>query len=245
LEWLLIYLSIFLLRGIALNNSQSSLVSVQVNSSRGGHGFKNPVEIFGSSYFAVSNGFRYAFKIQNLTSAKLLVVGSVDGKSIVENKDAELSDSGYIINPHDEVLIHGFRIDDNEVGAFLPNANFMETLVSMTNSDVYKIGCVAFAIFREKQSYQSGFKTLGGGNSRGSGSRSWGEDSIGTSVGQSLLDKVTHVNFDRESNPVEIIELNYRPLSMLTQVTKQFPDDLSNIPFSMPKTGIQNYQITK
>jgi hypothetical protein len=168
----------------------------------------------------------------------------VDGRSIVSDKEAEFSDSGYVISPSDEIVIKGFRIDDDEVGEFLANENLMQTIASLSGGNTSKIGCVALAIFREKL-YEPVFKTIGGGNSRSSGSRSWGEEkSIGTSVGQSLSDKVSRVNFERESSqPSQIIELNYRPLSMLTQVSNQFPDNLNNAPFSQPKTGIQNYQI--
>jgi hypothetical protein len=225
-----------------LNNSQSRLVSVQVSSSRSSlPSFVNPVEIFGNLYFAVQNGFPYHIKIQNLSNSKLLIVGSVDGRSIFSDKDAELSDSGYVISPSDEIVIKGFRFDDDEVGEFLANENLMQTIASLSGGNTSKIGCVALAIFREK-SYEPVFKTLGGGNSR-----SWGEEkSIGTSVGQSLSDKVSRVNFERNnSQPDQIIELNYRPLSMLTQVSNQFPDNLNNKPFSKPKTGIQNYQVTK
>ena len=227
-------------------NSNSSLISVSISNDGLGTNFISPLEILGNKYFGAQPGIPYSFKIKNLTAGRLLVVTSVDGRSIMNDKPSEVSDSGYIIRPLGEIPISGYRIDDDTSAAFLPNENLERTLAAMAGGDVNKIGCVAFAIFREKDyeyrkspTFSSEDVTRGGftlGATKGG--------SVGTSVGASKVDKVMSVEFEKAtSQPVEIFELNYRPLGDLKEILNNYPFDLDNKPFSKPQTGLQNYQI--
>jgi hypothetical protein len=129
---------------------QTGSVQLSITNQAG----NNLLEINGNIYFGVIPLVPYSFGVTNISSVKILVVPSVDGRSVLQDKEAEVSDRGMILAPRQSYNFTGFRFDDNTVGEFLPNEQLSQTISALSGGDMSKIGCIGIAIFREKVSYQ-------------------------------------------------------------------------------------------
>ena len=95
-----------------------------------------------------SDGQRYKIIVRNATTARFEVVASVDGLDVIDGKPANPNRRGYIVDPHDTLVIDGFRQSDSNVAAFR-FGKVNESYAARTSGD-RNVGVVGLAIFSER-----------------------------------------------------------------------------------------------
>lgn len=102
------------------------------------------------TFIQANHGSEYSLEFKNNTSNRVLVVGSVDGLSVMDGKTATPEGSGYVVEPHSKLEIKGYRYSDNEVGAF-KFVNKSNSYASSKGSKAVKnVGVIGFRIFGEE-----------------------------------------------------------------------------------------------
>jgi len=94
------------------------------------------------------DGARYRIVVHNATPVRFEVVASVDGLDVVDGKPADPNRRGYLVDPHDDLVIDGFRTSDNEVAAFR-FGKVADSYAARTSGD-RNVGVVGLAIFAER-----------------------------------------------------------------------------------------------
>ena len=94
------------------------------------------------------DGARYRIIVRNATTARFEIVASVDGLDVIDGKPADPNRRGYIVDPHDTLVIDGFRTSDANVAAFRFGA-VAESYAAQTSGD-RNVGIVGLAIFSER-----------------------------------------------------------------------------------------------
>jgi hypothetical protein len=103
----------------------------------------------GGTRFALGEqGRRYAVRIVNHTNERVEAVLSVDGRDAVSGRRASyLKERGYLIGPHDSVVVKGFRRSTSEVATFRftsPDDSYSSRMGTPEN-----VGVIGVAIFPE------------------------------------------------------------------------------------------------
>jgi hypothetical protein len=95
-------------------------------------------------------GRRYNVRVTNHTGRRVEAVVSVDGRDVISGGAGNYKEQrGYIVAPHDSVLIEGFRTSDNEVAAFRftsPGNSYSARMGTPEN-----VGVIGAAFFPEAQ----------------------------------------------------------------------------------------------
>lgn len=100
----------------------------------------------GKTYLAVPRwGTEYSLRIWNHGPRRIVAVLSVDGLSVMHGRPASESDPGYILAPHSQVVIKGWRRNMNTVAAFSfePREKSYANLIGQPEN-IGVIGLVAF-----------------------------------------------------------------------------------------------------
>lgn len=95
-----------------------------------------------------ADGQRYRILVRNATTARFEIVASVDGLDVIDGKPADPSRRGYLVDPHDTLVIDGFRTSDASVAAFRFGA-VADSYAAQTAGD-RNVGVVGLAIFAEQ-----------------------------------------------------------------------------------------------
>jgi hypothetical protein len=95
-----------------------------------------------------ADGDRYKIVVRNSTTARFEVVASVDGLDVIDGKPADPHRRGYIVDPHDVLVIDGFRTSDANVAAFR-FGRVADSYAARTSGD-RNVGVVGLAIFSER-----------------------------------------------------------------------------------------------
>ena len=106
------------------------------------------IEAAGRALVIGSDGERYKILIRNATTARFEVVASVDGLDVIDGKPADPSRRGYIVDPHDVLVIDGFRTSDAAVAAFR-FGRVADSYAAQTSGD-RNVGVVGLAIYSER-----------------------------------------------------------------------------------------------
>ena len=106
------------------------------------------VEAGGRALIVGADGERYKILVRNQTSARFEVVASVDGLDVVDGKPAAPDRRGYIVDPHDDLVIDGFRTSSADVAAFRFGA-VSDSYAAQTSGD-RNVGVIGLAIFAER-----------------------------------------------------------------------------------------------
>ena len=93
-------------------------------------------------------GDRYVIHIANQTDRRFEIVASVDGLDVIDGGRANLAKRGYVVPPHDELTIDGFRRSQREVAAFR-FGDVADSYAARTGSD-RDVGVIGFAFFGER-----------------------------------------------------------------------------------------------
>ena len=102
----------------------------------------------GRTLIVGADGQRYKIIVRNATTARFEIVASVDGLDVIDGKPADPNRRGYLVDPHDTLVIDGFRTSDANVAAFRFGA-VSESYAARTSGDRY-VGVVGLAIFSER-----------------------------------------------------------------------------------------------
>jgi hypothetical protein len=94
------------------------------------------------------DGQRYKIVVRNATTARFEIVASVDGLDVIDGKQADPNRRGYIVDPHDTLVIDGFRTSDANVAAFR-FGRVADSYAAQTSGD-RNVGVVGLAIFAER-----------------------------------------------------------------------------------------------
>ena len=106
------------------------------------------IEAAGRALVIGNDGQRYKILVRNATTARFEVVASVDGLDVIDGKPAGEDRRGYIVDPHDTLVIDGFRTSDAAVAAFR-FGRVAESYAAQTSGD-RNVGVVGLAIFSER-----------------------------------------------------------------------------------------------
>ena len=102
----------------------------------------------GRSLVIGDDGERYKIVVRNATTARFEIVASVDGLDVIDGKPADPGRRGYIVDPHDTLVIDGFRTSDANVAAFR-FGRVADSYAAQTSGD-RNVGVVGLAIFSER-----------------------------------------------------------------------------------------------
>ena len=106
----------------------------------------------GGRWFVVGEaGQRYTIALKNNSSARIEAVFSVDGLDVIDGGKASLRKRGYLVLPHQELQVEGFRQSHDKVAAF----RFSPVRESYANEKYHNtrnVGVVGVALFDERES---------------------------------------------------------------------------------------------
>ena len=102
----------------------------------------------GSTWVAGRPGDRYAVRLTNHSSARVLVVLSVDGVNAVSGENAAVGQTGYVLNPYQTAEITGWRKNYSEAAAFYFTA-LPDSYAARTGRPD-NVGVIGAAVFRER-----------------------------------------------------------------------------------------------
>ena len=102
----------------------------------------------GRTLIVGQDGARYRIVVRNGTTARFEIVASVDGVDVIDGKPADPNRRGYLVDPHDTLVIDGFRTSDAQVAAFR-FGRVADSYAAQTSGD-RNVGVVGLAIYAEQ-----------------------------------------------------------------------------------------------
>jgi hypothetical protein len=90
---------------------------------------------------------RYTIRVTNPTDRRVEAVVSVDGLDVVDGEDGDLHKRGYIVPPHGDVRLEGFRTSLENVATF--RFSSVDGSYAGKKGKARNVGVVAVAIFEE------------------------------------------------------------------------------------------------
>jgi hypothetical protein len=91
---------------------------------------------------------RYLLRVRNGSARRVEVVVSVDGRDVVDGRPASWEKRGYLVEPHGEVTIDGYRLSTESVGAF--RFSSVPRSYASRMGDARDVGVIGAAIFPER-----------------------------------------------------------------------------------------------
>jgi hypothetical protein len=108
-----------------------------------------PGLIVGDRWFVVGEeGRRYSIVVRNKSNWRLEVVLSVDGLDVLDGHKASLRKPGYIMAPHSQLKVEGFRQSMDAVAAFR-FSSVRESYAAEKFHNTKNVGVIGVAIFNE------------------------------------------------------------------------------------------------
>lgn len=102
----------------------------------------------GRLFVAGRTGARYALRVTNNTSGRVMVVMSIDGVNIYTGETAGYSQGGYILDPWETYDLTGWRKSTTEVAAFT-FAPIQKSYAARTGRPT-DVGVIGLAMFKER-----------------------------------------------------------------------------------------------
>lgn len=223
-----------------------TLVDLQVTDGDSGYllpryGFR------GRDYLAGEPGQRFNLSLRNLTGERVLAVVSVDGVNVISGQTANPQQTGYVLEPWQQIAIQGWRKSYQDVARFY-FTDLGDSYAARTGRPEH-VGVIGVAAFREK-SYPVEPQVYSYERERGlpapvakSSSRAAdaaaesSTQSIGTGHGERTYAPVQRTHFERASaSPQQITRLFYdSPESLMARgVIPQRPYYGRNEPQAFP-----------
>ena len=129
-----------------LSAPTSSLLSVALRDQ---NGRLLPGLIVGDRWFVVGEeGRRYSIIVRNRSDLRLEVVLSVDGLDVLDGQTASFRKRGYVIRPHGQVNVDGFRQSTEAVAAFR-FSSVRESYANQKYGETRNVGVIGIAVFNE------------------------------------------------------------------------------------------------
>lgn len=105
-------------------------------------------ELKGRRFVVGQLGQRYEVVLKNDSKKRVEVLVSVDGLDALDGKTAVFQKRGYVLEPHEELAVEGFRITDGTVAAFV-FGRMNDTYSQRQHATTQNCGVVGVAVFRE------------------------------------------------------------------------------------------------
>ncbi|WP_428264395.1 hypothetical protein [Haliangium sp.] len=102
----------------------------------------------GRTYVLGQAGSRYIIRVGNPTPRRIEVVLSVDGLDVVDGEPADLRKRGYVVQPHSELRLEGFRVSAEQVAAF--RFSSVSNSYAGRKGKARNVGVIGVAIFEEE-----------------------------------------------------------------------------------------------
>jgi hypothetical protein len=128
----------------------------------------------GQVYVEGRPGSEFEIEVFNHNPHRVEAVVSVDGLSIIDGKDAGPQSSGYLLNAHERVVIPGWKLNDQQVAAFIftdKSRGYASQMGKSRNTGV--IGLLAYG---EKVKAPVYIAPTYGSVLRGTGGPIWGDN---------------------------------------------------------------------
>ena len=102
----------------------------------------------GRTYALGTLGQRYLVRVRNASGRRAEVVVSVDGRDVIDGRPAAWEKRGYLIEPHGEVAIDGYRLNEEAVAAF--RFSSVPRSYASRMGDARDVGVIGVAVFPER-----------------------------------------------------------------------------------------------
>lgn len=103
----------------------------------------------GSNYVVGEAGSRYTIVLRNRSALRFEVVLSVDGLDVLDGKNASFSKRGYVLDPHGELEVDGFRQSTDAVAAFR-FGSVNGSYANQKHGETRNVGVIGVALFHER-----------------------------------------------------------------------------------------------
>ena len=108
-----------------------------------------PGLIVGDRWFVIGEqGRRYSIVVRNKTAMRLEAVLSVDGLDVLDGRPASVRKRGYLVAPHRQLVVDGFRQSTEAVAAFRFGP-VRESYAHEKYGNTQHVGVIGLAIFNE------------------------------------------------------------------------------------------------
>jgi hypothetical protein len=176
----------------------------------------------GRLYVAGTPGERYAVKIANRSSGRVLAVVSVDGINAVTGETAAADQNGYVLHAGQSFEINGWRKSTSEVASFY-FTRLTDSYAARTDRPDH-VGVIGVAVFREWQRPPQVLQDAPAATSRSARSNESSNDAAGASVpqeakqaerigtahGERERSEVVYTRFRRTgSTPSQVVVIHY------------------------------------
>lgn len=103
----------------------------------------------GRTYTLGRKGARYLVRVRNDTPQRAEVVVSVDGRDVLDGREASFAKRGYLVAPYGAVTIDGYRLGEAAVAAF----RFSSVAASYAGrtGSARDVGVIGVAVFPERE----------------------------------------------------------------------------------------------
>ncbi len=177
----------------------------------------------GRTYVLGTAGQRYRVRFRNGSPRRVEVVVSVDGRDVIDGGPSSLGKHGYVVGPHGEAVIDGYRLSESAVAAFRFGA--VSRSYAALEGDARDVGVIGVAVFPERRPRRIALPEPAPSELRerssdaGAGARSEEAPAsakaaprpgLGTTFGEEHDSRVRRVAFTRESaRPEVVLSLRY------------------------------------
>ncbi|WP_437732562.1 hypothetical protein [Sorangium sp. So ce1335] len=123
--------------------------AVAVGLRSEGGGFLSGFVAGETSHVIGEAGQRYSIVLRNLTPSRVECVVSVDGLDVIDGQPAAFGKRGYLLDPHGELEIDGFRQSMDTVAAFR-FGSVRGSYANQKHGDTRDVGVIGVALFHER-----------------------------------------------------------------------------------------------
>ncbi|GAA5070257.1 hypothetical protein [Lysobacter panacisoli] len=169
-----------------------------------------PVRHRGQTWVEGTPGHRYAVRLTNVTSERLLVVLSVDGVNAITGQTASPAQSGYVLEPWQTTQVDGWRKSMRHVAQFV-FTDLPDSYAARTGRPD-NVGVIGIAVFEEARRWREppAIEERSVSKSSAPMRDEARAQSIGTGHGGSQASSAYRTAFERASStPVEVTQMRY------------------------------------
>lgn len=177
----------------------------------------------GRMYVAGEPGHQYELRLSNRSAERVLAVTSVDGVNVISGETADSQQSGYVLEPWEELGIEGWRKSMDEVATFY-FTRLSKSYAARTGRP-NDVGVIGVAVFRERgdrcrnhpmeeradaapEAPLAKAESAAGRDADSTAQRA--REKLGTGHGHRETSRAQYVDFQRASNiPVETLVIYY------------------------------------
>lgn len=103
----------------------------------------------GRLYVLGAVGQRYLVRVRNDSGRRAEIIVSVDGRDVIDGRPSAWEKRGYVVEPHGEAVIDGYRMSEDAVAAF--RFSSVPRSYASRKGDARDVGVVGVAVFPERQ----------------------------------------------------------------------------------------------